>query len=126
MSEVLSQDTNTFRTNNNVTSYKFTLPSIATSGSDEVQLPTSLKGVIQGIRIVSTSVDYTISLRTQQSLTTPSINEILKIENINLDHNEVNLLIPYICEEYLYLLITNNDAAHTTGVIDLELIASVV
>ena len=126
MSEVLSQDTNTFRINNNVTSYKFTLPSIATSGSDEVQLPTSLKGVIQGIRIVSTSVDYTISLRTQQSLTTPSINEILKIENINLDHNEVNLLIPYICEEYLYLLITNNDSTNATGVIDLELIASVV
>ena len=125
MSEVLSQDTNTFRTNNNVTSYKFTLPSIAASGSDEVQLPTSLKGVIQGIRIVSTSVNYTISLRTQQSLTTPSINELLKIENINLDHNEVNLLIPYICEEYLYLLITNIDSSNATGVIDLELIATV-
>ncbi len=126
MSEVLSQDINIFRINNNITLCKFTLPSIAASSSEEIQLPTSVKGVIQGIRIVSTSVNYTISLRTQQSLIAPSINEILKIENINLYHNEVDLLIPYICEEYLYLLVTNIDSTNATGVIDLELIASIV
>jgi hypothetical protein len=125
MAEALNTNTETFRTNDNVTQYIFTIASIAATDSVEITLETALKGIIKGIRVVSTSVDFDVSIRTESSLTVPSIKEIIKIEDINLVYSEVELLVPYICEEHLYAYITNTDAAHATGEFQLELLISI-
>jgi len=125
MTEAAAQTTTTFRVNNNITSYLFTIDSIAATESAEIELPTSLKGVITGLRVVSDSVDFDVSIRTDTGVTAPSVQEVLKVEDINLSYNEVELFIPYICEVQLYALITNTDASHATGEFQLEILASI-
>ena len=95
--------------------------------SDEIRLPTPhfTEATIFGIRVACLSTDYTVSIRTSPDIILPSIRQILRIENINELHSENNLDISYFnpaLEEYLYAIISNEDAALATGVIDLELI----
>jgi len=124
MSEPISTDLIRFRINNNISQYTFNIASIPVSSQQEIKLSLSIKGVITGIRVVTQSENYEISIRTQESLTTPSIKEILNITDINKVYNEMSLIIPYSCEENLYLLVTNNDSVNATGIFDLQLIIS--
>jgi len=124
MSEPISTDLIRFRVNNNISQYTFNIASIPVSSQQEIKLSLSIKGVITGIRVVTQSENYEISIRTQESLTTPSIKEILNITDINKVYNEMSLIIPYSCEENLYLLVTNNDSVNATGIFDLQLIIS--
>jgi hypothetical protein len=124
MSDPVSIELNTFRVNNNISIYSISCLSVAANGTDEVELPVSLKGVITGIRIVTDSTDLDLSFRTESGITVPSIKEILKIENINLTHNVMELFIPYITSDNLYMVITNNDGTNATGDFDMELLIS--
>jgi hypothetical protein len=125
MTDVLSTDLTVIKTNDNVSVYLFEISSIALSTSDEIELPVSLKGIIRGIRVVNSSDDYTISIRTDTGITTPSVKELLKVENIDESYNNVSLWIPYVCSEALYLNIANDDGAHATGDFNLELLISI-
>jgi len=125
MTDPLSVVSDTIRVNNNIKSYVFTIGSIAATESDEIELTVGLQGILRGIRVVNTSVDFDISIRTASGVTTPSIKEILKIEDINLVYSEISLEIPYISEEHLYIYITNTDSSHATGEFELELLITV-
>ena len=125
MTDPLSVVTETIRTNNNIKSYVFTIDSIAATESAEIELETSLQGIIRGLRVANTSVDFDVSIRTASGVTPPSIKEILKVEDINLVYSEISLEIPYISEEHLYIHITNTDSSHATGEFELELLITV-
>jgi len=125
MSDPVSLEFNIFRVNDNIAQYIFTIGSIGASSEQEITLDVSVKGIVKGLRCVNLSTDYDLSLRTETELTTPSIKEILLIEDINQTYQEMDLFIPYICDGDLYLYITNNDASNATGEFQLELLVSI-
>jgi hypothetical protein len=125
MTEPLSVVSNRIRVNNNINSYVFTIGSIAATESEEIEVTVSLQGILRGIRVVNTSIDFDVSIRTASGVTPPSIKEIFKVEDINLTYNEVGLEIPYISEEHLYINIKNTDSSHATGEFELELLISI-
>lgn len=109
--------------------YLFTIDSVgasSTSGGFSINLKNIKTGSISGIRIVCNSTDYDLDLFEKASCTYPSVYEILRIEDINLEHAENELNASFYNREttqvaYLYGIITNNDTINATGEISLQL-----
>lgn len=116
----------------NVHLYRYELTTIAISGSSaEYRLNDINKdGKIVQVSAACDSDDFDISLRTSESLTPPTTEEILRI----IDNNErclhTDLDIYYYNpadENYLYAYITNNDSGNVaTGTIYLDVVVAEV
>ena len=108
----------------------FSLPTIlATKTSDTIRFLLSSYVYIQALKIVCASVDYSLSFRNRKGITVPSLHEILKVNNINLKHQDTEVKVPAINsdspqEDYLYLVITNTDGANATGIIQMQITVS--
>jgi len=122
-------------------SYQFTSTSIAAGGGeDDIQMalwiedtvndaPTVLgqggEGKLIGVRVACNSTDFDVSVRTERGVTPPSVREILRVEDNDERYDGTSLGIYYWNpdeEDYLYLVLTNNDGANATGVLHIELI----
>ena len=109
--------------------WRFLIPSIGPgSTSDEIRLPLKKEGDIICVRTACSSTDYDISLKTKASDPSPTVNEILRVIEIDQSYNETELEIYYSNSDdpetiNLYLTITNNDAI-ATGDFVFEIIIS--
>jgi hypothetical protein len=112
----------------NLKHYRFTIPSIlagATSAEYSFEIPR--KGILFGFGIVApTSVDFDLTIRQKTGITFPDQDFILALENINKQFKEYWLAIPYFNNDAteinkLYCIIVNTDAAHASGIFQVEL-----
>ena len=109
--------------------YNFTLATVAagaTSSEYELDISPLKQGNLIGASIVCASTNYTLSIRRKTGVAVPSIDEIVKITDINLDYMNVDLALPFknmdaTQLERLYTIITNVDSSNATGDITLEL-----
>lgn len=93
------------------------------AGNSQFILPKA--GKILGINVLCESSDYTISLRSRNGIVFPSVEEILRVVNINKEYKAFDLNILYYNaddENYLYLYVCDN--GNPTGIIYLNLIIS--
>lgn len=122
---------------------RFSIPSVApatTSVVYSLNVETH-EGKIQVLRVSSdTGVNYTVSFRTHETAGDYSVDEILRVEQIDeKGYQEVNLGISYSNEDdevnpdtsvpfyegelpVLYLKVTNDDGLAATGTIIVELV----
>ena len=133
--------THAFHSAGQEVSYQFTSTSIAAGGGedeirmalwatqtidgDEHQVRQGGEGKLIGVRVACESEDFDVSIRTDPGVTRPSIREILRDEDEDERYDGTTLGIYYWNaerEDYLYLVITNNDAVNPTGEIHIELI----
>ena len=122
--------TYTFRSDEQIVSFKYTIPSINAGGtSDTVRcaIADANEGKLVGFNVSCGSEDFDISLRTAETVVTPSLNEILNILGI-FQRKDTTKLSRYYAnedsEDYMYLVLTNNDAVNNTGVVSFELLLS--
>lgn len=113
-------------TNNSIRSiYQISSVSTVTT-SDEVRIPTSrASGTVFGLQVVTlASTDFDVSLREKSGVTPPTVYEILKREDNNLNWGESGIAIPFTNadnEDYLYFKLTNNDTSNVSGTVTLSL-----
>ena len=119
--------THEFRSIQNITRFRFQMPSVAAgTTSEEISLAVSEcgEGRFVGFKIVCDSTDFDVSIRSNDGVTPPHIDEVLDTENINLEYTDFNIFAYYRNtdgNDLLYLVIINTDAVNATGVIDFEL-----
>ena len=108
----------------------FSLPTVlAGATSDTIRFLLSPFVHLQSLKVSCDSVDYDLSFRNRNGITVPSVHEIFKVTNINLSHYDNDVRVPSINsdspqEGYLYLVITNTDAVHPTGLIQIQITIS--
>jgi len=112
-------------------SYQFTGPSVAAGGgvSDDIRMAIDQggEGKLIGVRVACNSEDFDISVRTEPDVTPPSVREILRVIDNDERYDGTTLGVFYWNpdgEDYLYLVLTNNDALNATGALSIELIIS--
>lgn len=119
--------THEFRTIRNVTRFRFQMDSIAAGeASEEISLAVNEcgEGKLVGFKIVCDSIDYDVSIRANDNITVPHIDEIFDVEDINLEYSDFDIFAYYTNaneEDILYLIIINTDAVNPTGIINFEL-----
>lgn len=134
--------THAFHSAGQEVSYQFTAPSVAAGGgvSDDIRMALyeaqtindaeSLinqggEGKLIGVRVACDSGGFDVSIRTDYDVTPPSVREILRVVDNDERYDGTTLGIYYRNpdgEDYLYLVVTNNDAVNPTGVLNIELI----
>jgi len=108
----------------------FSLPMVlAGATSDTIRFLFSPYVYFHALKVSCNSVDYDLSFRNRNGITVPSVHEIFKVTNINLSHYDNDVRVPSINsdspqEGYLYLVITNTDAVHPTGLIQIQITIS--
>lgn len=112
-------------------SYQFTGPSVAAGGgvSDDIRMAIDQggEGKLIGVRVACDSEDFDISIRTEPDVTPPSVSEILRVIDNDERYDGTTLGIYFWNpgeEDYLYLVVVNNDAVNATGVLKIELVIS--
>ena len=110
--------------------YRYTIPTILAATTGElVRLPATMAGKLLDLKVVCDSLDYNVSLRSKETVTPPSIAEILLQQSVNKVYMASEIDIIYyngntIPDDFLYIEIDNIDAVNATGEIELELIIS--
>lgn len=109
--------------------WRFLIPSVDPGTiSDEFRLPLKKEGDIICVRTACSSTNHDISLRTKAGDIIPTVNEILRVIEIDQTYNETELEIYYSNSDEpetpnLYLVVSNNDTI-ATGDMVFEIIIS--
>lgn len=111
--------------------YRYTFPSVGKQRtvSDEIRFKGlhSLKGKLISFKIHNSSNDFEISIRSKANVMPPHIDEILKIVDIDQEHQENELGLFFTNndgpEEYsLYGVLMNNSEVLDTGITTVEFV----
>ncbi len=97
------------------------IPSIAAGGnSPEYQLPTDPFDLLslENFYVLCASTTYTVSLSDVSGTTNPSVDELLRVEAIDLSYNENGLGVIFDAASfYIYFQLANTDVGNNTGVV---------
>jgi hypothetical protein len=113
-------------TNNSVRTIYETVGVGTATVSDEIRIAVDKScGVIASAQVVTlSSTDFDVSIREKSGITPPSVYEILKREDNNLNWGESGIVVPFNnadSSSYLYMKITNTDVTNSTGTVTLAL-----
>jgi len=115
-----------------LTRHAFSSISADSTGGGELDLLSGVavgdkfhSGVLRGMAVSCDSTDFDVSLRTKSNGQVNSLDEIYRVENINQYRKDTGLEIGWMngdspLKGSLYLVLTNNDGANATGVVNAE------
>lgn len=131
MATAISLNTSFWFGHENTKLFRYELSTVA-SGGTSVEFSISgisKSGKIIGVRSSCSSTDYDVSIRTSESITPPSVEEIVRITDINektsYGPNELDEFYFNPAEDNeLFVYVTNNDALTATGTITLDIVVA--
>ena len=113
--------------------YKFSLTSVGTSatGAEQKLSGIASQGTIKQVRAYSASEDFDVSIRNKTGVSAGTINEIFSVQGINKKYDTYGFDINYrnadtVKETSLYAVVKNDDSAHATGTVYVELFVEVL